>query len=161
MRRLFVAIEIPDTIREKISDSISNLKKTVDGNFVDKDKLHVTILFIGESILSTEEISKIVREEKIKARIELTGFGEFPDAKRPRVLFIDVKTELRGTYLSLCKKLDIKAENDFHLHITVCRIKSSKPDIDRINASIKINESFEAENLSLFDSDFKSYYKIC
>ncbi|MCL4400829.1 MAG: RNA 2',3'-cyclic phosphodiesterase [Candidatus Parvarchaeota archaeon] len=160
MRRLFLAIEIPKYIRSEIAFLSSKLKDSVKGNFVDLDKLHVTVLFIGESKLSTDQIINIVKELRVNIKVNVGGVGVFPDINKPKVLFIDVKTDIHEIYMDLCEKLNITPEKQFHPHVTICRLKQENLDLHKLGELSKFYASFDADKLSLFDSDFRNYHKL-
>ncbi|MCL5009937.1 MAG: RNA 2',3'-cyclic phosphodiesterase [Candidatus Parvarchaeota archaeon] len=155
MRRLFIAIELPDKIKEYLSDIIEDLKKEVDGRFISKDKLHITILFLGDSKLSDEEILKRISSVRFHKEIVLTGLGIFRRA-RGNVIFIGIEPDLYDVYTAICSRLGIKADKSFSPHITLCR---TEKDLDKLSEDVK-DYKFYAEKLSLFNSDMKTYTRI-
>jgi 2'-5' RNA ligase len=160
MRRLFIAIDIPEDVKNRLDLLISGLKSYVSGRFVSREKFHVTILFLGDPPVSDEEIIKIVKEQKLDTDINLSSFGAFPNLKKPRVLFIEVKTDLRFLYAELIEKLKIKLSGEFHPHLTVCRLYEKGLKKGDIAMLPNVNETFRADKLSLFNSDIKNYYRL-
>ena len=161
MRRLFIAIEFPGAIRQKILDIEDDFKRSVEGNFVDKDKLHITLLFLGDTGIDTDRIIDALRPLKTAMTIEVGGIGVFPPRGEPHTLFMDIKTDLNGVYSEVCSALDIKEPRDFHPHVTICRIKSINWDISKLFERHSDNIlKFETYGPSLFNSDFENYSKI-
>jgi len=124
--RVFIAIDLPDNIKERIYQEIKNIKG-VRGKFVERENLHITLKFLGE--LQPNVVEKIKKElENIKFQkfeIEVYGFGEFNN----RVLWFGIKKgfdkimELKKEIDNSLKKLNFPPDNDFHPHITILRVK--------------------------------------
>lgn len=153
--RAFIAIEIPDEIREKISDLQSSLKNLGGRISWTKPKnIHLTLKFLGD----TDEmlIDEIASElNKIAAsinqfQIHVEEIGAFPNFRRPRVLWIGAKSEneelnsLAQQIENSMETLGLKKEaRKFSGHLTLGRIKDStgiQPVMDRLQK----NQNFEA-----------------
>ena len=90
MIRLFVAIDIPDTIRRKVEGigrSIPNARS------VPADQLHLTLKFIGEVegsiFLDIRDALKGIFQAKFS--LTLKGVGTFPPRGIPRILWAGVE----------------------------------------------------------------------
>jgi len=124
--RVFIAIDLPDDIKNKIYEEIKNIKG-VRGKFVERENLHITLKFLGE--LQPNIVEKIKKElDNIrfnKFEIEIYGFGNFNN----RVLWFGVKkgydkvVELKNEIDNMLKKFNFIPDTDFHPHITILRIK--------------------------------------
>ena len=81
-----------------------------------------------------ERIVNVIFEEIVNAlsrgdRVELRGFGAFPSASDPRVLWVGIETS--EALAKLQRQLDgalvelgfLKDERSFHAHVTVGRVK--------------------------------------
>ena len=138
------------------------LKTKVNGSFVDRDKLHITFLFLGDTFIPENNIiSSIDAAYGGEKEIDVSGLGVFPSLKRPRVLFARVVTDLYSRYAALCGLLGLQQETSFSPHITLCRLKGKQENVNNIIEDYKdIKISFTSNKLSLFDSDFKNYYRI-
>lgn len=162
--RLFIAIDIPDGLKEKISRLSNMLKKCdLDVNFVNPSNIHITLKFLGET--SEENIDKI--KSIITAascsykrfKLTTTEFGFFPSEKKPRVFFLATDNEeiLKNIFLKLeegLKGLGFAKENLFKSHLTIARLGSSK-NITRLKDEIRdmrIKEEIEVCEIILFKS---------
>jgi 2'-5' RNA ligase len=98
-RRLFVALDPPEALRRRIAASVGALRRSA-GHAADEvrwtsvETLHLTLQFLGavpeERI---PEIDAAVRAAAAASRplnLELRGAGGFPNARRPRVLWIGI-----------------------------------------------------------------------
>lgn len=82
--RLFIAINFEDQIKEKIQEIINELEKSsIQGRFVSKDHLHLTLEFLGEiPDERVDVIKKIMDEANLNPfTLKLSGVGYF---KRPQ-----------------------------------------------------------------------------
>lgn len=131
--RVFIAIDLPNNIKDKIYQEIKNIRG-VKGKFVERENLHITLKFLGE--IQPNAVEKIKKElENIKFQkfeIEIYGFGEFNN----RVLWFGIKKgfdrimELKKEIDNSLKKFGFMPDNNFHPHITILRVKEilSKED---------------------------------
>lgn len=136
--RAFIAIEINKEIKNKISEFLTQLKKTdADVKWVTCENIHLTLKFIGyieEDILPS--LSKIVNDSVSCLRpfdINIENVGAFPSIKRPRVLYVCAQDK-GGNLLKIYEKLDkgvkvlgiMRDSKKYVGHITLGRIKSQK-----------------------------------
>jgi 2'-5' RNA ligase len=94
--RLFVALDIPDNIRQALGTTVRKLRAACpDARWARIDGLHVTLKFIGETPgEKLEPIKAALATVRAAAPIALQfrGAGFFPDARRPRVLWVGIVT---------------------------------------------------------------------
>lgn len=162
MKRLFIALEMPEKEKEVLNKVSNEIAKSVYGTFVDKDKMHVTVRFLGDTNIEEERIKNAIEaiNEGFHREITIQGLDAFYRDGSPTVLFFRVATDLSDVNLALSKLLGIEAEKDFHPHVTVCRLKG-KNNVESIKEKYSnFNLSFTSKGLTLFDSDFKSYRRI-
>lgn len=133
MIRLFVALNIPENIKDDlitIRDLVEVDKKV---KWVPKEKLHLTLKFIGEvkeSLLNdiVDELSFIEHHPKINCSIYKFDF--FFRNKKPAILWAGLKTD--ESILQLVDELNIKLQKfsipiedkKFKSHLTLMRIKN-------------------------------------
>ena len=132
MYRLFVAIDLPPAVKEKILKLCFGIP---GARWADKDQLHLTLKFIGEVDGNiVDEVEEALSSIEAKSfSIILSGIGHFPPKKEPRVIWVGVQENEK--LLGLHKKIDrcltqIGIEPDqrkFHSHITLARLKGNLP----------------------------------
>jgi 2'-5' RNA ligase len=144
--RLFIAIDISQDLKEKLSRLIAKLKKCdLDAKWVSSTNIHMTLKFLGETQEEQlAEIKNIITAVCVKfSRLELSinGFGFFPHEKSPRVFFISTDNEeiLKSISLELEERLEslgFPKESRFRSHLTIARFRSKK-NIDCLKKEIK------------------------
>jgi 2'-5' RNA ligase len=149
MKRLFVAIEIPKKIKERIANELieplGNAKK------VSKDNLHITLCFIGDANEQGEkEIISRLSEIKFDEFNLLVGrVGQFDQ----RVIWVSAEAvELYTLAENISKTLH--SDNEFNGHVTIAR-SSEGTDFEKEFAKIKnkrINETIKVKSFVLFES---------
>ena len=92
--RLFVAVDIDDAIRERISRFLEGVRGFAEeARWVRPESLHVTLKFIGEK--SEEEVEKIKcvlgTIEAGTFEMSIRGYGFFPSARAPRVFWVGIE----------------------------------------------------------------------
>jgi 2'-5' RNA ligase len=148
--RTFIAIEIPEEIKEEIV-KIQNQLSEFNGKKTKFENLHLTLKFLGE--INEEEIEEIKKRlKKIKLNsfeAEINSMGVFSD----RIVWLNVKN-----CEELQKEIDEKLlgffekEKRFMGHLTIARVKyiqNKKEFLEEIK-KIKISEmKFEVKNFNL------------
>ena len=155
MVRTFIAIEISDKTRNNLKDIIarlSNVKAHV--KWVLPVNLHITLKFLGNvKDYEITKISEFVRESTYGIRpfdLHIGGLGAFPDLKRPKVIYVDIKDEYNNLF-TLHKRLEEtltylgakKELRKYKPHITIGRV-SSRQQVDTLADAIEMhkNDSF-------------------
>lgn len=162
--RLFIAIDLPSNLKEKLEQTINAFKKcNLDAKWVDAKNIHMTLKFLGEvNEEKLDEIKKIMREAAAQYKsleANLTDFGFFPDENYVRVFFVATDKEeiLKNVADNLEKKLEkigFPKEGRFKTHITLARVRTKK-NIDRLKKEIKcveLKEKFSVSEITLFKS---------
>ncbi len=136
--RTFIAVHVPETVRESIGGFLSPLKRLdADVKWVRAESLHLTLKFLGD--VQAERMDAVF-EAVQKAAAGSTAFdaalgetGCFPNAKRPSVLWIGVRqgaTELfrlAESVESALEPLGFAREKRLFLgHLTLGRVRSAK-----------------------------------
>jgi RNA 2',3'-cyclic 3'-phosphodiesterase len=137
MKRIFIAADISTEARRKVSDYIETLRKEFTDIRVGWDKpekLHLTLKFLGDTdekylsklIIIVENISSEISNFKLK----IAETGVFPNAKNPRILWIDVKDEagnlakINSLLEAECERIGFaKEKRKFVPHLTIGRIR--------------------------------------
>lgn len=134
--RLFVAVHIPEELKEQLTGLQDTLKKAiVDVKWERAEKFHLTMKFLGEV---PEENAGGVADAVARAcagmapfKAVLGGVGGFPTANRPRVVWAGI-TEGSGELISLAERVDRELEplgfpkekRPFSAHLTLGRVRS-------------------------------------
>jgi 2'-5' RNA ligase len=98
--RLFVAISLPDAVKDEIEKAQNEMRRALPGNFVrwtKREQFHLTLKFLGNVAESrVAELIEALREAcrpfgALRLRAERIGF--FPDMRFPRVAWVWVHDE--------------------------------------------------------------------
>ena len=160
--RLFIAIKIPEDIKEYISE----LQKQIDTannkiSLVNKDNIHLTLKFLGEvQPNDIETIKESLNNVKFKSfSVHLNDVDVFPNENYIRVIWIGLEPE--ENILELQKNIDeslkslFRKEKDFKSHLTLARVKYIEDKNNFINKlkNIKIeNKKIDISNFRLVKS---------
>jgi 2'-5' RNA ligase len=128
--RLFIALDIPDRIRDHIArfvDGVSGFAP--DARWAKPESLHVTLKFIGEqSEPAAEQIKHALSTIELSApEIYFRGYGFFPTAKSARVFWIGMEAtpQLTGLAVAIDEKMPAlgisKEDRAFSPHLTLAR----------------------------------------
>ena len=134
--RLFVALDIPDEIRQKIATFMDGIRGFApDVRFVSAESLHVTLKFIGEQpdekFAAIKNSLATVQAEGFDVSFRATGF--FPTPKSARVFWIGIEADPRLPSLAAAidkalEPLGIEREQRaFSPHLTLARSGSGRP----------------------------------
>ena len=138
MMRVFLAVELSSTVRDRIAALQYEWKPRIQSaRWVRSENLHLTLRFLGEvtpSVVSAlaETLPQSVRGCR-PLRFSLRGGGCFPNVKRPRVVWVGVDPvpdELRrvhGAVDEAVRRHGFPPEaRGFEPHLTIARFKTSK-----------------------------------
>jgi len=170
-RRIFIAINLPENIRDEL---IKYQKKWLDlpVRWTKRENLHLTLVFIG--YVNDQEIAKIcqaVREtvsRKPSFSINLTKIIYGPPKKKPfRMIWLEgekneqmaiLKKDLEKSLVD--SEINFIQENrDFHLHLTLARIKTwqwremEPEEIPEINEDISL--TFQVNSIEIMESQLR------
>jgi len=136
--RLFVALDIDETIRERITRFLDAVEDFApDARWVRPESLHVTLKFIGEidelKLTDVKKTLSMVRAAAVTLHFSCTGF--FPTPKRARVFWIGITSDEKLTSLARAvdeslhslPELEIERETrEFSPHLTLARGKPAR-----------------------------------
>ena len=131
--RLFIALEIPSTVRENLAELLKSLRSmSPQTRWVRPENLHVTLKFIGEV---PETKLAPIRSALAGARsdqpvtLDFRGLGFFPNEKHPRVFWAGIETSpnlktLAADIDEATERLGIPREKrPFSPHLTLARFE--------------------------------------
>jgi 2'-5' RNA ligase len=169
-RRLFIAIELPATLRQRVSEHINRLRCLVPGaraSWVREANLHLTLKFLGDvPLASVESISQAIKntaDAVAPFEIIVGGCGVFPTSGKPKVLWIgidDPSHELARLYEAVEQNCEAagqpRDQRLFRPHLTIARIRESRNsrELSAVNqeAGIAVQE-VRVTNLVLMRSE--------
>jgi 2'-5' RNA ligase len=131
MLRLFLAVDLPDDVRDVVAGLRSDIK---GARWVEPRQLHITLRFMGdtpEETLSTI-VERLARVEVAPFSLALGHAGTFPSERRARVLWLslDPALPLRELESEIDRALAPEgsaAPQKFSPHLTLARLKE-RPD---------------------------------
>jgi 2'-5' RNA ligase len=161
MPRLFIAVDLPETIKENLESMSFGIP---GAKWVRPEQLHLTVRFIGEVDGALfHDIKNILAEVSAASfSLQLKGVGYFPPRGAPRVLWIGLeKSEplllLRKTIDLRLLRVGVEPEGrKFSAHITLARLKNSP--VQKIANFLSGNGLFSQEPFQV--EDFKLYSSI-
>ncbi|HEX2912294.1 MAG TPA: RNA 2',3'-cyclic phosphodiesterase [Chloroflexia bacterium] len=147
MYRLFVAIDLPESVRAMLSRlcfGVPGARWTPDEQF------HLTLRFIGEADpLLYRDIKKALGEVFVDPfELTLKGVGHFPPRGRPNVLWVGIEknetlVKLRNRVENALVQTGVEPEGrKFSPHITLARLKDTP--INRVGDFLTENALFQA-----------------
>jgi 2'-5' RNA ligase len=158
--RLFVAVELDEPARDLIDEAIARLRAAgLDERFTSREKWHATLAFLGPVEQSkrgavTDAVAAAANScDKFDLTFDVVG--AFPDAKRPKVVWVGSSSVQAG--FARCAEavrkhlsgLGFAFEFDAVPHITVCRLKRGGPlpDVGALNP-----RTVRVDSLTLYES---------
>ncbi len=174
--RTFIAIELDEKIKADLTKLEERLKaKVPQGSvrWVGPEGIHLTLKFLGDVPANRiEQIEQAIAQACAgfpSFSFSVGGLGCFPDARRPRVVWVGVQEE-RGILKRLQKAIEDGMEKlgfppegrEFHAHLTLGRTqqRASSGDTRRLGQLVEemdIGElgRMEARAVSLIKSDLR------
>jgi 2'-5' RNA ligase len=164
--RLFVAVELPEAVRQVIGHGLGALRRDLPpSRWVRREGMHVTLKFLGEQAESVIEefggrlAPRLAAEAPVT--ITLGGGGFFPHERRPRVAWLGGRAPGLERWAAAVEETavacGVPAEaRPFSLHLTLARIERpwgahAVEDFLRAVGLWQL-EPFEAHELVLFES---------
>ena len=151
--RLFIALNLPEKIRELLYKTAKELKEKglFQGKITEKENLHLTLKFLGD--IREEKIDDIIKrldEIKInKAPVIIGNFGVF-DEKFVRIIWVklagadELQKEIDSELLDIFNK-----DQEFSAHLTLGRVKLIKD-----KEGFKKNIKFDITNKEFIINEF-------
>jgi len=133
MYRLFVAIDLPNEVRDAVAGIAG--RELVGARLVPREQLHLTLRFIGDADEAQyHAIKKALDRAKVAVfSLTLKDVGHFPPGRRPRVLWVGMEESAPLRVLQQEVELALVGagvppeERGFSPHITIARLKETPP----------------------------------
>jgi len=139
--RLFVAISIPEPVRDEIIRVQQELQPLVPRDVIrwaKSDQFHLTLRFLGDVPADgVEELKKSAGAVCRNARslsLRAEGVGFFPNPRSPRVIWVGIN-DREGRLVDLQRQVEVAVgtfspepgEKNFMGHATLGRLKNPRP----------------------------------
>ena len=158
--RTFVAIELPEHIREAVGRLSARLRRSgARVSWVRPDRMHLTLRFLGDV---TEEQSDSVGEHLAGACqgsepfvLSVSGAGAFPNVRKPNVVWAGVRplegalARLQAAAEEAARQAGLAPEaKPFHPHLTLARIRDRR-DLGDLVERLGTERAFEAGDFTV------------
>ena len=139
-QRLFIAIPLPESVKDEIEKSQTELRRGLAEDCVrwtKRGQFHLTLKFLGdveaERVADLKNVVSKACEKCPAMQLRAERIGFFPQARSPRVVWVGVNDPV-GTLPQLQNAVDTalkeysreKPEGKFTCHVTLGRIKMIK-----------------------------------
>lgn len=152
--RLFVAIDIPQGVRNALGELIARLRAESRGaKWVRPEAMHVTLKFIGEvepgKVAAIRAALRAVHSSEA-VNLNFCGLGFFPHERHPRVLWCGIVASsnlarLAADVDAALKPLDIPAESrDFVPHLTLARFSVDRDGPAAVDNLVRAADEMKA-----------------
>ena len=148
MYRLFIAIDLPQEVKEAVAGIVG--RDLPGARRVPVEQLHLTLRFIGDA---DEETFRSIKGVLGKVRgtpfpLAMKGVGHFPPGRHPRVFWVGIEASeplaglYKGVELALVGAGVEPEERGFSPHITLARLRETPAD--RVAALEEKHRQFSA-----------------
>ena len=165
--RLFIAVNFPESLRESLHAAIEPLRVAAPkARWVDRDRIHLTIKFLGEQ--SDGAVAELLRVlEEVAGTydpipLDVGGLNAFPNLRAPRVVWVGVRADPKLELLQhdierACETLGHEVEGRaYRPHVTVGRVEPREISAARLASaarSVRFRADAMAESVDLMVSE--------
>ena len=171
--RVFIAIELPPSLRQRLKSHIDHLRLAVPegrASWTREKNLHLTLKFLGDSPLTkVERLSQATQRAANKigpVEMIIGGCGAFPTNRKPRVLWIGIE-DPSGQLALLHQALEdecaqagfAREQRPFHPHSTIARVRQPQSSGRLAEAHKELGfdgETVVVSDLALIRSELRS-----
>jgi 2'-5' RNA ligase len=182
--RLFVAVELPASVRQRLADVAEELRGMglARLRWARPENIHVTLKFLGETPAERrpqiEEALRAAAEGVAPHELTLGELGKFGGRQNPRVLWVDVRGDV-DALKALQKRVDARIaplgfpadERPFAAHLTLARVpqdlarKVARPLAEAIEAVKVPDTPIPVREIVLMRSELRRegpvYTRLC
>lgn len=171
---VFLAVDLDDGVRAQVAALIERQRQTLDAKWLRADKLHVTLVFLGNATLEhvatfTPLLDALAAQHR-PFELSLAGAGTFGTARAPSVVWLGVQGalgELAALQADAAKVLlaqplpGVKVEErerHFTPHVTLARSKRETAFVELTRALADFTTpAFLVDHLTLYESSHEVY----
>lgn len=152
--RCFLAIDLPEEVKEDLLRIEREIQPFLIGNFVESKNMHLTLKFLGEiDEVKLKEIRKKLKKIKLKKfKASLGKFGFFsPSFIRVVWISLEPKEVVKELYGEIEKSLGNKPSG-FESHVALVRVKKIDDKRSLLSKTERIklkNKEFEVKEFIL------------
>jgi 2'-5' RNA ligase len=168
--RLFTGISIPPNIGDRLVHVMNSVRSLPGLRLTTRDKLHLTVTFIGEwPEERLEELKTALANVAIPEPIDigLARLGWLPNERFPRILYAGVSStdalqQLASATTEVVAKLGAKPDRRraYRPHITLGHV-DGRPELDRSpNSEVGDIGTFQASSFFLYMSANGKYTRL-
>ena len=154
--RTFIAVELSPGVVAQAVSLVDRLRLAgAEVKWVESQNMHLTLKFLGDvREEDTVDVCRVVAKTAAEFQpfdIALGGTGAFPDARRPRTLWIGItqgEKELgqlqTAVERALAKRGFPKEGRAFHAHLTIGRVRQGGPTMAELGQMLQDQSGFAA-----------------
>jgi RNA 2',3'-cyclic 3'-phosphodiesterase len=135
--RAFVALKMALEVEESVADFIESLRIVAAARangirWTSRDKLHLTLRFLGDSVAASKlkrlgDALGDIAAATANFRIHVRGIGAFPNLSRPRVLWVRMESAELPPLANLIERAAVAVglppeRRAFAPHLTIARV---------------------------------------
>lgn len=176
--RLFIALDIPMSVRRTIAGCLETMRSRLDGPFrwVQPEGMHITLRFLGRVAEDRVPVLAVALERAVAGygpimlelarQAKLAGAGAFPRRGSPRVLWLPVGGDLEGLAAlrsGIAHAMSAQGfgpvEREFQPHVTLARVGQglARAELDRLQSALGqvnfVGAGFTGETVGLVRSE--------
>ena len=169
MKRVFIAINLSDSVRRKAAKYIDTLRRVfqqIRVGWIESRNLHITLKFIGETdeenLKKLKDVVEATARKTSNFKLNVCGQGAFPKKERAKVLWLGVDGET-NILADLNKRLERRLEKagferdaqKFNPHLTIARLREPRASQDLVAAhfSAKFETAkFKVSEIAIYES---------
>jgi len=160
MIRLFVALEIPETIRKRLL----LIQGGVPGvRWQTEEQMHLTLRFIGDvNEVEAQDVDDALSALRVpRFHLELAGVGEFSSKQQPHALWAGVRSSpelmhLQRKVSTALQRLGLSSDaHKYTPHVTLARLRHAPEDkiVEFLtHNALFASGAFEVDHFALFSS---------
>ncbi|MHB1133054.1 MAG: RNA 2',3'-cyclic phosphodiesterase [Chloroflexota bacterium] len=180
--RLFIALELPAKVRDELGRQQADLRALVAQQnlpagsslkWTAPEGIHLTLKFLGEvtekSVATLVEAMAAACARRAPLALTLAGRGAFPNALRPRILWVGIGGEVAALE-QLQKAVDLQVgklgffpeDRPFSPHLTLARVRQQASAEERQSVAALLSQAqppaplaFVARQVNLFRSELR------
>ncbi len=152
--RYFLAIPLPEEIKQKFHQINTSLSRFKGLRFVNPDNMHLTLLFLGDNNVG-EKVSSLKKINFEPFKLKIKGLSLFPEQGKVRLLWIDLKKSKELAELQKEVSLLFNIKKEYRPHITLARIK--KLEKNERNALLEAVKKTKIQEITIEVKNFKLY----